>query len=91
MGQRVFCMGAAWRNPPKKEIPKIINIIKEVKSLGLETCMTLGTLNQELAEELKLAGLDFYNHNLDSSPEFYKKIITTRTYERAFRYVSTCS
>lgn len=80
-GSTRFCMGAAWRNPPKKEIPKIIQIIKEVKSLGLETCMTLGTLSKELAQKLKEAGLDFYNHNLDSSPKFYEKIITTRTFD----------
>ncbi|TNF69681.1 MAG: biotin synthase BioB [Gammaproteobacteria bacterium] len=80
-GSTRFCMGAAWRNPPEKEIPKIIEIIKEVKALGLETCMTLGTLSKPLADALKEAGLDFYNHNLDSSPEFYKKIITTRSYD----------
>ncbi|MCF6766305.1 biotin synthase BioB [Thiotrichales bacterium 19S3-7] len=80
-GSSRFCMGAAWRNPPKKEIPTIIEIIKGVKALGLETCMTLGTLTKPLAQALKDAGLDFYNHNLDSSEEFYKKIITTRSYD----------
>lgn len=80
-GANRFCIGAAWRNPPKKEFPKIIEMIKAVKDLGLETCVTLGMLDEEQTFQLKKAGLDFYNHNLDSSPEFYKKIITTRTYE----------
>ncbi len=76
-----FCMGAAWRSIPKKERPKIENIIREVKALGLETCVTLGMLDAEDAQALKSAGLDYYNHNLDTSPEYYKKIITTRTYQ----------
>jgi biotin synthase len=80
-GATRFCMGAAWRNPPKKELPKVIEMIKAVKSMGLETCVTLGMLDQEDAGMLKEAGLDYYNHNLDTSPEYYKKIITTRTYE----------
>lgn len=80
-GSTRFCMGAAWRSPPKKEFPKVLKMIRAVKDLGLETCVTLGMLNEQEAGELKDAGLDFYNHNLDSSPEFYKKIITTRTYE----------
>lgn len=80
-GATRFCMGAAWRNPPTKEFPKVLAMIKEVKALGLETCVTLGMLNDEQAQQLKTAGLDFYNHNLDTSPEHYKKIITTRTYE----------
>ncbi|WP_260512010.1 biotin synthase BioB [Coxiella burnetii] len=80
-GARRFCMGAAWRSPPKRELPKVLEMIKSVKALGLETCVTLGMLDQEQALQLKEAGLDFYNHNLDTSPEFYKKIITTRTYQ----------
>ena len=80
-GARRLCMGAAWRSPPKSELPKVIEMIKSVKALGLETCVTLGMLNREQAIQLKEAGLDFYNHNLDTSPEFYKKIITTRTYQ----------
>lgn len=76
-----YCMGAAWRTPPEKDFPKIIEIIKAVKALGLETCMTLGMLNQTQAEQLKQAGLDFYNHNLDTSPEYYQKIISTRDYQ----------
>jgi biotin synthase len=80
-GSTRFCMGAAWRSPPKKEFPKVLQMIRAVKDLGMETCVTLGMLNEAQAQELNEAGLDFYNHNLDSSPEFYKKIITTRTYE----------
>src|SRR3990167_7134020 len=80
-GVKRFCMGAAWRSPPEKEFPKILNIIQAVKELGLETCMTLGMLNEKKAFQLKDAGLDFYNHNLDTSPIFYKTIITTRTYQ----------
>jgi len=80
-GAKRYCMGAAWRNPPKKQMEKIVEMVKEVKGLGLETCMTLGMLNPEQAKELKTAGLDYYNHNLDTSPEFYGKIISTRTYD----------
>lgn len=80
-GSTRFCMGAAWRNPKNRDMPYIIDMIKEVKSLGLETCMTLGMLNTEQALMLKQAGLDYYNHNLDTSPEFYGEIITTRTYQ----------
>lgn len=80
-GAKRFCMGAAWRNPPKKDFPIVLNMIREVKKLGLETCVTLGMLDVEQAAQLKEAGLDFYNHNLDTSPEFYGEIITTRTYQ----------
>lgn len=80
-GATRFCMGAAWRNLPKKAQPEIEAIIKDVKALGLETCMTLGMLEPEQAQDLQKAGLDYYNHNLDSSPEYYEKIITTRTYQ----------
>jgi biotin synthase len=80
-GAKRFCMGAAWRNPPKKEFLKVLEMIKEVKKLGLETCATLGMLDKEQAEQLKTAGLDFYNHNLDTSENYYSSIITTRTYE----------
>jgi biotin synthase len=79
-GAKRFCMGAAWRNPPKKDFPKVIEMIKAVKDIGLETCVTLGMLTEQQAQELHAAGLDYYNHNLDTSPEFYEKIITTRTY-----------
>lgn len=80
-GAKRFCMGAAWRNPPKKDFPKVIEMIKAVKEIGLETCVTLGMLDEQQAQELNAAGLDFYNHNLDTSPNYYKEIITTRTYD----------
>jgi biotin synthase len=80
-GAKRFCMGAAWRQPPAKQFPKVLEMIKEVKAMGLETCVTLGMLDDEQVSELKTAGLDYYNHNLDSSPEYYEKIITTRTYQ----------
>lgn len=76
-----FCMGAAWRSPPQKAMPQLVEIIKAVKALGLETCVTLGMLDDDQIAQLQQAGLDFYNHNLDSSPEYYQKIITTRTYQ----------
>lgn len=80
-GSNRFCMGAAWKNPKTKDMPYLIKIIKKIKNMGMETCMTLGSINIEQAKQLFDAGLDFYNHNLDTSPEMYKKIITTRTYE----------
>lgn len=80
-GATRFCMGAAWRELKDRDLPKMVELVKEVKALGLETCMTLGMLTREQADALKEAGLDFYNHNLDTSPEFYSEIITTRTYE----------
>ncbi|WP_281646536.1 biotin synthase BioB [Parendozoicomonas sp. Alg238-R29] len=79
-GTSRFCMGAAWKNPPAKDFPYVLEMVKGVKELGLETCMTLGKLSQEQTEQLKEAGLDYYNHNLDSSKEFYDSIITTRSY-----------
>lgn len=79
-GATRFCMGAAWKNPPEKELPYIMEMIKGVKDMGLETCMTLGMLNGDQACRLAEAGLDYYNHNLDTSPEFYGNIITTRTF-----------
>lgn len=80
-GASRFCMGAAWRSPTKKDMPYVLDMIREVKSLGLETCMTLGMLQEEQAQELAEAGLDYYNHNLDTSEKFYNHIITTRTYQ----------
>ena len=80
-GSTRFCMGAAWRNPRDRDMPYVTEMVKEVKKLGLETCMTLGMLSRDQALALKQAGLDYYNHNLDTSPEFYGDIITTRTYQ----------
>lgn len=79
-GTSRFCMGAAYRSPTKKDFPMILEMVKQVKDLGLETCMTLGMLEGEQASALAEAGLDYYNHNLDTSPEHYGEIITTRTY-----------
>ncbi len=80
-GASRFCMGAAWRSPKDRDIENLSGIIEGVKSLGLETCATLGMLSCGQAKRLKEAGLDYYNHNLDTSPEYYKEIITTRTYQ----------
>ncbi|WP_217534611.1 biotin synthase BioB [Vibrio metschnikovii] len=80
-GSTRFCMGAAWKNPKARDIPLLKAMIAGVKEKGLETCMTLGMLSAEQAYELAQAGLDYYNHNLDTSPEFYGNIITTRTYQ----------
>ena len=80
-GSSRFCMGAAWRNPHERDMPYVLEMAKEVKALGLETCMTLGMLNQSQAERLKDAGLDYYNHNLDTSREYYPNVITTRSYD----------
>ncbi|BDU14921.1 biotin synthase BioB [Lysobacter auxotrophicus] len=77
-GASRFCMGAAWRSPKDRDIPKVAAMISEVKSLGLETCATLGMLSADQARALKDAGLDYYNHNLDTAPEFYNEIIHTR-------------
>ena len=76
-----FCMGAAWRSPKDRDVDTVCAMIEGVKALGLETCVTLGMLTGEQARRLKGAGLDYYNHNLDTSPEFYGAIITTRTYQ----------
>ncbi len=80
-GASRFCMGAAWRSIPKRELGNIVEIVKKVKALGMETCMTLGMLDEMQAKALKEAGLDYYNHNLDTSPEYYKEIISTRCYQ----------
>ncbi|QIQ41878.1 MAG: biotin synthase BioB [Buchnera aphidicola (Microlophium carnosum)] len=81
LGSSRFCMGAAWKNPKERDMPYLEKIIKEIKKMGMETCMTLGTLNNSQAKKLANAGLDFYNHNLDTSENFYKNIVTTRTYQ----------
>jgi biotin synthase len=87
-GASRFCMGAAWRNPPAKDFLQVLAIVSAVKTLGLETCMTLGSLTEEQASALKSAGLDFYNHNIDTSPEFYKTIITTHTFDDRLTTIS---
>ncbi|CAM5283061.1 biotin synthase BioB [Eoetvoesiella caeni] len=80
-GAQRFCMGAAWRSPKAHHIDAVAEMVRAVKAMGLETCVTLGMLKDGQAEQLKEAGLDYYNHNLDTSPEFYGQIITTRTYQ----------
>ena len=80
-GASRFCMGAAWRSPRDKDMPYVLEMVKRVKGLGLETCMTLGMLAPEQAKALGEAGLDYYNHNIDSSEEFYSEIITTRNFQ----------
>ena len=80
-GATRFCMGAAWRGPKQRDLDPVLDMVREVKALGLETCATLGMLKDGQAEQLRDAGLDYYNHNLDTSPEFYGEIITTRDYQ----------
>ncbi len=80
-GASRFCMGAAWRNPTDKNLDKVIDMIIAVKNIGLESCVTLGMLTEHQTLRLKDAGLDYYNHNLDTSPEYYGDVITTRTYD----------
>jgi biotin synthase len=80
-GATRFCMGAAWRNPTDRNLENVIEMISVVKDLGMETCVTLGMLTRQQTQRLKQAGLDYYNHNLDTSPEYYNEIITTRTYQ----------
>lgn len=79
-GAKRFCMGAAWRCPPDKVMPELKEMIAGVKALGLETCMTLGMLNEDQAVSLKEAGLDYYNHNIDTSPSYYEQVVTTRKF-----------
>jgi len=80
-GATRFCMGAAWRNPTDRNLDRVVEMVAGVHALGLETCMTLGMLTASQAERLRAAGLDYYNHNLDTSPEYYGRVITTRTYQ----------
>ena len=80
-GASRFCMGAAWRSPRGKAFDQVLEMVSEVKQMGLETCATLGMLDEDQAQQLKSAGLDYYNHNLDTSEEYYGEIITTRTYQ----------
>src|SRR6476620_2756984 len=79
-GASRFCMGAAWRSPKDRDLEKVCAMVEGVKALGMETCVTLGMLTGEQAERLKQSGLNYYNHNLDTSPEYYRHIISTRTY-----------
>ncbi|WP_260292737.1 biotin synthase BioB [Sedimenticola hydrogenitrophicus] len=80
-GATRFCMGAAWRNPTDKNLERVVEMIRAVHDMGMETCVTLGMLTESQAQSLKEAGLDYYNHNLDTSPEFYGNVVTTRTYQ----------
>src|SRR6202158_5079161 len=80
-GASRFCMGAAWRGPKDRDLEPVLAMVREVKALGLETCATLGMLRDGQAEQLKDAGLDYYNHNLDTAPEFYGEVISTRVYD----------
>ncbi|HXG28890.1 MAG TPA: biotin synthase BioB [Nevskiales bacterium] len=80
-GASRFCMGAAWRSPKDRDLEKVVEMVAAVKGMGLETCMTLGMLKPQQAQKLAAAGLDYYNHNIDTSPAYYKEIITTRSFE----------
>jgi biotin synthase len=80
-GSTRFCMGAAWRGPRDEDLDIVCEMVKKVKKLGLESCVTLGLLKKDQAQKLKEAGVDYYNHNIDTSPDFYSQIITTRTFE----------
>ncbi|GAB5350476.1 biotin synthase BioB [Qipengyuania sp. 483] len=80
-GSQRFCMGAAWRNPKDRDMPAIVEIVKGVRAMGLETCMTLGMLTPKQADMLKEAGLDYYNHNVDTGPEYYERVISSRKYD----------
>ncbi|UDG79888.1 biotin synthase BioB [Candidatus Steffania adelgidicola] len=88
-GSTRFCMGAAWKNPNDRDMPLLEKMVEGVKEMGLETCMTLGMLNDYQAKRLAEAGLDFYNHNLDTSPDFYGSIVTTRSYQDRLDTLST--
>lgn len=80
-GSSRFCMGAAWKHPSAKDMPYVVELVKEVKALGLETCMTLGMLDTDQAAQLADAGLDYYNHNLDTSRSYYEQVVSTRSYD----------
>ncbi len=89
-GATRFCMGAAWSSPKERDMPEILDMVKSVKSLGMDTCMTLGMLSDEQTAQLKEAGLDYYNHNLDTSREYYDKVVTTRTYDDRLATLDRC-
>ena len=80
-GATRFCLGAAWRSPPKKDLPNVLKMIEGINALGMESCVTLGMLDEAQAEQLKAVGLDYYNHNLDTSENYYDKVVTTRTFQ----------
>lgn len=86
-GSSRFCMGAAWKHPTDKDMPYVAQLIKEVKALGLETCMTLGMLSAEQSQQLAEAGLDYYNHNLDTSRRYYDKVVSTRSYDERLQTI----
>jgi len=88
-GAERFCMGAAWARPNKRDFPKVVEMIKQVKALDMESCVTLGMLDKEQVAELKAVGLDYYNHNLDTSPEYYENVVTTRTYQDRLDTISS--
>lgn len=81
LGVKRCCLGAAWRKPPKKEFPQILEMVTEIKKLGFETCFTLGFLDEDQAKQLKDAGLDYYNHNIETSHEFYKSVVSTHSFQ----------
>ena len=80
-GATRFCLGAAWRSPPKEDLPKVVEMIKAINELGMESCVTSGMLDEAEAKTLKQAGLDYYNHNLDTGEGYYDKVVSTRTYQ----------
>lgn len=88
-GASRFCMGAAWRSPKDRDLNKVTKMVEEVKALGMETCVTLGMLEDSQAKRLKDAGLDYYNHNVDTSEEYYKEVITTRSYQDRLDTIDT--
>jgi len=88
-GASRFCMGAAWRSPKDRDLDKVTKMIEEVKALGMETCVTLGMLGESQAKRLKDAGLDYYNHNIDTSEDYYSEVITTRTYQDRLDTIDT--
>ncbi|ATI02599.1 MULTISPECIES: biotin synthase BioB [Cycloclasticus] len=88
-GASRFCMGAAWRSPKDRDLNKVTKMVEEVKALGMETCVTLGMLEDGQAKQLKDAGLDYYNHNIDTSEDYYKEVITTRTYQDRLDTIDT--
>ena len=90
-GASRFCMGAAWREPKDRDLEQVCAMVEGVRALGLESCATLGMLTEAQAKRLKASGLDYYNHNLDTSPEFYGEIITTRVYQDRLDTLAPCA